>query len=54
VHREAGEDLLPERREVVVDNRDRDQPGVDHLQHVVVFEVVGDELHEHRRLVLRR
>ena len=48
----SGEDLLPELRQVVVDDGDGDESRVDHLEHVVVFEVVVRELHQHRRLAL--
>ena len=48
-----GEHLLPERRQVVVDDDRRDEAGVDHLEQVVVFEVPWGFLDGDRRLALR-
>ena len=52
MHREVREDLLPEAREIVVDDDRRDETGVHHLEQVVVFEVVRREANLHRRLTL--
>ena len=41
VHGEVGEDLLPEVRQVIVDDGRRNEPGVDHFEQVVVFEAFG-------------
>ena len=53
VHIEAGEDLLPEIGQIVVDDGDRCETGVDHLEDVVVFEDVGRLLDHHGRLAAR-
>ncbi len=41
VHRQVREDLRPELRQVVVHDRRLHQPGIDHLQQVVVLEAFG-------------
>ena len=53
VHLDVGEHLAPERRQVVVDDGDRRQTGVDHLEHVVVFEHVRGLVDDHRGLAAR-
>ena len=50
---DRGEDLFPEGRHVVVDHRNRDDVRVDHLEHVVVFEVARNLPDGGRRLALR-
>ncbi len=46
VHLEIGEHLAPELGQIVVHDGDRREAGVDHLEHVIVFED-GGGLHEH-------
>ena len=41
VHLDAGEHLAPELGQIVVHDGDRGEAGVDHLEHVIVFEHVG-------------
>ena len=41
VHRDVGEHLAPELGQIVVHDGDRGEAGVDHLEHVIVFEDVG-------------
>jgi len=37
VHGQVREDLFPEVREVIIDDRDLDQSGVDHLEQIFVL-----------------
>ena len=53
VHRDVGEHLAPELGQVVVHDGDRGEAGVDHLEHVIVFEDVGRLVDHHRRLAAR-
>ena len=53
VHRDAGEHLAPELGQIVVHDGDRREAGVDHLEHVVVFEHVGRLVDHDRRLAAR-
>ena len=53
MHLDIGEYLAPELRQVIVDDGNRRQAGVDHLQHVVVFEHCGGPVDHHGRLAAR-
>ena len=53
VHGDAGEHLAPELGQIVVHDGDRGEAGVDHLEHVIVFEDVGGLVDHHGRLAAR-
>ena len=50
VHGQPREHFLPELREVVVRDGDRDEAGADHLEDVIVFEDDGESCDHHGRL----
>ena len=49
----SGEHLAPELGQIVVHDGDRGEAGVDHLEHVIVFEHVGGLVDHHGRLAAR-
>lgn len=49
-HVDTREDLLPEVGDVIVDDGDLHKAGVDHLEHVFVFDLIGKELEGNWRL----
>ena len=53
VNRDAGEHLAPELGQVIVYNRDRNEAGIDHLEHIVVFEHVRGFVDHHGRFATR-
>ena len=53
VHVDAGEHLAPELGQVVVHDGNRGEAGVDHLEHVIVFEHVGRLVDDDCRLAAR-
>ena len=53
VHVEIGEHLLPEVGQIVVDDGDRRETGIDHLEHVIVLEDVGGLVNHHGRPAAR-
>ena len=53
VHVEIGEHLLPEAGQIVVDDGDRRETGIDHLEHVIVLENIGGLVNHHGRLAAR-
>ena len=53
MHGDVGEHLAPECRQVVVDDGDRREAGIDHFEDVVVFEHLGRFVDDDRRLAAR-
>lgn len=49
VEGETGEDRLPESRVERIADDDRDEPGVDHLQQILVLQILRDRDQLHRR-----
>ena len=50
MQRQLREHLLPELRQVIVHDRGLDQAGIDHLEDVIVLEVLGRRLDDGQRL----
>jgi membrane-bound lytic murein transglycosylase MltF len=53
MHLDVGEHLAPERCQIVVDDGNRREAGVDHLEHVIVFEHIGSDRDDDWRLAAR-